>query len=128
MRRKDSEWEISRVANMKDALQDMHALLQKIASERQPWSVQEVKRLLTRLQDPRGYESMRERDKKPSYVTTNIAHLRRLRQGQELTAEQLAKAAGVSMWAICNLERGYVSVSQQVYNKLAGYFGWKVWE
>ena len=63
----------------------------------------------------------------PDFVLDNLAGLRTARMSKGLSITDLKLSTGVSSTLIYNCENGNARGSRISYNKLAGFFGWKLW-
>ncbi|MBQ7220715.1 MAG: helix-turn-helix transcriptional regulator [Synergistaceae bacterium] len=65
--------------------------------------------------------------RRPEFVYDNLDTLPELVKAEGSSAK-LAKKAGIHPDAFSNYARGFSLPSMETYNKLAEYFGWRLWE
>ena len=65
---------------------------------------------------------------KPDFVRKNISQLLTLRTTRGLMHCDLSKAVGIPEHLLKDYEAGYRFPIRGNYNRLANYFGWKVWK
>ena len=63
----------------------------------------------------------------PKYAAKNMRGLKKLRQKLGVSATTLSLATGVSTGSIAHYELYSRLPQRDNYNKLADYFGWKIW-
>lgn len=61
------------------------------------------------------------------FIIDNLSELKKLRIERGMTIEELSKVTGVRRDIILAYEEGRGSPTMAKYNKLAEFFGWKLW-
>ena len=63
----------------------------------------------------------------PDYVDRNLGVLRVSRISKGLSVHDLRLYTGVNMTTLYNYENGNTPPARPTYNRLAKFFGWKLW-
>lgn len=64
----------------------------------------------------------------PEFVYVNLASILTLRKNLHMSQQYVADNAGISTVAVRRLETGTAIPSQKIYNRLAKFFDWEIWE